>query len=206
MKVHSSPRLFRLLTGLLWCLATGASAATADDKPRALLERAVDEVLAISCSPGATPTSIRDGIRPLFEKYFDTAILTKRAIGPGWRELSATQQQRAIVLFTDLALGNYADKFKPGFHPVISYRLTVELTPTRQEVPISITTEDGQPVAISFRFEHMPAGWRIYDIVIEGVSLVGNYRSQFDPIFQDSGANGVMRALEAKVAESAANL
>jgi phospholipid transport system substrate-binding protein len=200
----SRTRLFCVLVGILCTAAANATAAATDDEPRALLTKAVDEVLSVSNAPGSTAASIHNGVRPLFEKYFDTTLLTKRAIGPGWREFSAEQQQRAVVLFTDLALGTYVDKFKPGFHPVITYRPTVELTPSRREVPISITTEDGQPVAIAFRFESTPIGWRIYDIVIEGVSLDGNYRSQFGPIFQDGGAKGVIHALEVKAAETTA--
>ena len=199
---YSGPRHFWALIGI-FC-AAAASVAAADDEPRALLTRAVNEVLAVSNAPGATAVSVHDGVRPLFEKYFDTTLLTRRAIGPGWREFNADQQKRAVILFSDLALGTYADKFKPGFHPVIIYRSTVELAANRQEVPISITTEDGQPVAIAFRFENTPIGWRIYDIIIEGVSLDGNYRSQFDPIFQDSGAKGVIHALEVKVTETTA--
>jgi phospholipid transport system substrate-binding protein len=187
----------------LFCAAAASAAAATDDEPRALLTKAVNEVLAVSNAPGATAASVHNGVRPLFEKYFDSTLLTRRAIGPGWREFSTDQQKRAVILFSDLALGTYADKFKPGFHPAITYRSTTELAPNRREVPISITTEDGQPVAIAFRFENTPIGWRIYDIIIEGVSLDGNYRSQFDPIFQESGAKGVIHALEVKVAETA---
>jgi phospholipid transport system substrate-binding protein len=182
-------------------LATGAGAAPVSGEPSAILRQAVNDVLAISNAPDATPARVREGVRQLFATYVDPQLLTRRAIGPGWRTFTAAQQQRAVTLFTDLALGAYADKFKPGLHAKVTYRTTVDLAPKRREVPISITTGEGDPIDLAFRFENTAAGWRIYDIVIVGVSLVANYRSQFDPIFQSSGAAGVLQALEAKTAE-----
>src|SRR5580704_11883358 len=109
-----APTCCRVLSAMFLALATGAGAAPAGDEPAALLRQAVGEVLAISNAPGATPAGVRAGVRPLLEKYFDTRLLTRRAIGPGWREFTPAQQQRAVTLFGDLALSVYADKFKPG--------------------------------------------------------------------------------------------
>jgi phospholipid transport system substrate-binding protein len=191
-----------VFSAIFWAVATGAGAAPVGNEPATLLQQAVSEVLAISNAPDATPARVRDSVRPLIEKYCDSRLMTRRAIGPGWREFTAAQQQRAVVLFTDLALGVYADRFKSGLHLTIVYRSAVEVAPERQEVPLTMTTDEGQPVEVAFRFEKTAAGWRIYDIVIEGVSLVGNYRSQFEPIFQKGGADAVLRSLEAKRADT----
>ena len=204
MNAPAALRYWGIPAAILLAAATSAGAEPAGDEPGALLKQAVSEVLAVSNAPNATPASVHDGVRPLLKKYADPTLMTRRAIGPAWREFTAGQQKRAVTLFTDIALGTYADKFTPGLHPVIVYRGTVELAPNRREVPMSMTTEEGQPLEAVFRFEHTAAGWRIYDIVVEGVSLVANYRSQFDSIFQKSGAGGVLRALEAKTAETPA--
>jgi phospholipid transport system substrate-binding protein len=201
MKAALASRWFRVLSAMFLPVATGAAAAPVGGEPDALLRQAVGEILVISNAPDATPARVREGVRRLFGTYVDPWLLTRRAIGPGWRGLTAAQQQRAVTLFTDLALGAYADKFTPGLHPKVIYRTTVDLAPNRREVPISITTNEGEAIELAFRFEETGAGWRIYDIVVEGVSLVANYRSQFGPIFQSSGASGVLRALEAKTAE-----
>jgi phospholipid transport system substrate-binding protein len=195
-------RCFVVLSAIFWAVATGAGAAPVGNEPATLLQQAVSEVLAISDAPDATPARVRDSVRPLLDKYCDPRLMTRRAIGPGWREFTAAQQQRAVALFTDLTLGVYADRFKSGLHLTIVYRATVELAPDRQEVPMTVTADEGQPVEVAFRFEKAASGWRIYDIVVEGVSLVGNYRSQFDPIFKKSGADGVLRSLEAKGANT----
>jgi phospholipid transport system substrate-binding protein len=201
MNALSSSRHLLVLSAIFSAAAIGSVAAPTAREPAELLRQAVGEVVAISNAPGATPASVRAGVRPILETYFDPLLMTRRSIGPGWREFTVSQQQRAVTLFTDLVLQSYADKFTPGLHPVVVYRSTVELAPNRQEVPMSMTTDDGQIVGVAFRFEHTAAGWRIYDIVVEGVSLVANYRAQFDSIFQTSGADGVLRALEDKIAE-----
>jgi phospholipid transport system substrate-binding protein len=105
-----------------------------------------------------------------------------------------------VVLFTELTMHTYAAKFRPGMQPVIAYQPPVVLAPNRQELPTTITDGDST-AAVAFRFERTTAGWRVYDVVIEGISLVANYRAQFDAIFQKGGAAGVLRALETKLAE-----
>jgi phospholipid transport system substrate-binding protein len=202
MNALSASRYWLVLPAIFSAIALGAVAAPAAHEPAELLRQAVGEVLAISNAPGATPASVRAGVRPILETYFDPLLMTRRSIGPGWREFTVPQQQRAVTLFTDLVLQSYADKFTPGLHPVVVYRSTVELAPNRQEVPMSMTTDEGQTVGVAFRFERTAAGWRIYDIVVEGVSLVANYRSQFDSIFQTGGADGVLSALESKIEEN----
>ena len=184
--LHAS-HCFVVLTAMFCIVTTGAGAAPAADEPAALLRRAVGEVLAVNGAPGATPASVHDGMRPLLEKYVDTRLLTRRAIGPGWREFTAAQQQRAATLFVDLALGVYADNCtKPSVHLTIVYRATVELGADHQEVPTSMTADEGQPVEVAFRFEHTAAGLADLRHGDVGVSLVGNYRSQLDPIFNET--------------------
>jgi phospholipid transport system substrate-binding protein len=204
MNASAAWRYFSIPAAVLLAAAICRGAEPAGDEPGALLKQAVGEVLAVSNSPNATPASVHDGVRPLLKKYADPVLMTRRAIGPAWREFTAAQQERAVTLFADIALGTYADKFTPGLHPFIVYHGAVELSPNRREVPMTMTTEDGQPLEAVFRFEHTAAGWRIYDIVVEGVSLIANYRSQFDSIFQKSGAGGVLLALETKAAETPA--
>jgi phospholipid transport system substrate-binding protein len=88
--------------------------------------------------------------------------------------------------------------------PKIVYGTPVELAPDRREIPTRvITSSSSNSIAVVYRLIKLPAGWRIYDILIEGVGFVANYRAQFDDIIQKGGAPAVIRALETKLAAPA---
>jgi phospholipid transport system substrate-binding protein len=123
--------------------------------------------------------------------------MTRRAVGPGWRQFTPAQQAKATGLFTTLIIRSYSAKFTPGEHPVITYKAATEPAPGRVEVPTSLLYE-GSHYEVIYRLENA-GSWRITDVVIEGVSLVANYRSQFDAQFKKGGADAVIAALTQSV-------
>lgn len=183
--------------------STAAHAASAD--PAMLLRTAIGEVLAAAYSDGDSEpeTARRLSLRPVLGKYLDVDRLTRRAIGPGWRDFTDEQKRRAIVLFSELVFRTHAGKLGTGKRPAVTYHPAVILAADRQEVPTTITQEQ-TVVAVAFRFERTEGGWRIYDIVVEGISLLANYRAQFNAIYQKGGAAAVLQALENKLAEQPA--
>ncbi|HEX4201201.1 MAG TPA: ABC transporter substrate-binding protein, partial [Chthoniobacterales bacterium] len=78
---------------------------------------------------------------------------------------------------------------------------TVSLSPDRCEIPTRVTAPNGEPYAVVYRLINLSGGWRIYDVLIEGVSFVANYRAQFDDLVRRGGAAAVIKTLEAKLAE-----
>jgi len=175
-----------------------ARAAEASETLRA----AVDEVLALAYDAKATtPLSVR--VRPVVEKQFNLEIITRRAIGPGWKQFTAEQKTAAIQLFTDVVIRTYANRFEPGDRPVINYGKPVipdAAKPALRELPSTITAA-GKTFAVVYRVEQAGDSWRIYDVIIEGVSMIANWRSQLDPIFQKGGANAVIEALQKNLAQ-----
>jgi phospholipid transport system substrate-binding protein len=173
--------------------------------PQTILHQAVDEVLTIAYAPPVTPPAdpLVNRLRPVLEKYFSFDLITRSAVGPGWNSFSPADQQRTITLFTDLVIRTYSDKFEPGDRPKVTYGKPVEIDATRRELPTTITYA-GKNYSVSYRLRQLPAGWRIYDVNIEGVSMVANYRAQFDPLFQKGGAAAIIAALEKNLADFAA--
>lgn len=178
-----------------------ATAAAAD--PSAMLQGAVDEVLAIAYDdkPGTDPLPVR--VRPVLTKYFSFDALTRSAVGPTWRDFTPAQQARTTELFTELVVRTYAQKFEPGDRPKVSYAKAVEIDATRRELPTTITYA-GKNYAVSYRVRQMADSWRIYDVNIEGISLVANYRAQFDALAQKGGAAAIIAALEKNIADFSA--
>jgi phospholipid transport system substrate-binding protein len=138
------------------------------------------------------------------EKSFALDLVTRQAMGPGWRQFSAAEQKRITELFSELLIRTYSARVVGTERPKISYGAPVELAPDRREIPTRvITSSSNDPIAVVYRLIRLPAGWRVYDVLIEGVSFVANYRAQFDEIIQKGGAPAVIRTIEAKLATPA---
>ncbi len=182
--------------------AFSAVAATPPADPLPVLRSAVDEVLGIVYSGKTDTQPFSVLLRPVLEKNFSFDLITRRAVGPGWRQFTPAQQQRATVLFTELVIRTYADRFEAGMQPGITYASPVELAPNKRELPTTIDYA-GKKYSVSYRMELVSDQWRICDVIIEGVSMIANYRAQFDPMFQRGGAAEIIRSLEEKIAQVA---
>ena len=196
----------RIQTWTLLLLLVGAvrlsNAASVDD-PVAMLRASTDEVLSIAYS-GHGSENLAARVRPLLEKSFAFDLVTRQAMGPGWRQFSATDQKRITELFTELLIRTYSSRVVGTQRPKITYGSPAELGPDRREIPTRVTmASSSEPFAVVYRMIKLPAGWRTYDVLIEGVSFVANYRAQFDEIIQNGGASAVIRTLETKLATPA---
>jgi phospholipid transport system substrate-binding protein len=184
-------------------LASAAFAAPADDA-RAALSNGIDEVSAAlrDRPPQENLITLLD---TLADKHFAFETTTRLAVGPAWREFTPEQRTRATSLFSRLIIRTYADRINGDKPPEIAFGTPVELRADRVEVPSRVAV-DGQSYAVTYRLEldKTENRWRIYDVVAEGVSLISNYRSQFDPIVRRSGANGLLEAIEKQLATVAA--
>lgn len=191
------------------CLAGSAAlrAAPADDARAALASGIEDVAAQLRGHPAqADQVAILDQAA---DKYFAFAATARLAVGPAWRDFTADQRSKITSLFSRLVVRTYANRIGGDNPPEIAYGAAVELKPGRIEIPTTVKMKtDGQTYSVVYRLELDPAnaaaGWRVYDVIAEGVSLISNYRAQFDPIVKKSGAAGLIAAIEAKVAESAA--
>jgi phospholipid transport system substrate-binding protein len=172
-----------------------SDAASIDD-PTTLLRSSVDEVLSIAYS-GRGNESLPARVRPALEKCFAFDLVTRQAMGPGWRQFSVPDQKRA----SELLVRTYSARVVGTQRPKVAFGTPVTLASDRCEIPTRVTFPSGnEPVAVVYRMTRLPVGWRIYDVLIEGVSFVSNYRAQFEEIIQKGGAPAVIRTLEAKLA------
>jgi len=176
-----------------------SSAASVDD-PGTMLRSSIDEILSIAYS-GHGSENLAARVRPSLEKCFAFDLATRQSMGPGWRQFSAAEQRRVTDLFSELLIRTYSARVVGTQRPKIVYGAPVELASDRREIPTRVTTSSSNdPIAVVYRLIKLPAGWHIYDVLIEGVSFVANYRAQFDEIIQKGGAPAVIRTLETKLA------
>ncbi len=167
-----------------------------------MLHNGIDEVMAVAYDTKAT-TPLVERARPVLAKYFNFESITRRAIGPGWRQFNPEQKTRTVSLFSELVMRTYANRFEPGERPGITYGKSVVIDPTRptmREVPTTIDYA-GKKYAVTYRVEQSGSSWQIYDVNIEGVSMIANWRAQLDPIFQRGGAAAVIESLEKNLSQ-----
>jgi phospholipid transport system substrate-binding protein len=169
--------------------------------PVGQLHSQIDHVLDLAYSGQSTET-LAERVRPLLEKDFSFELVTRQAIGPGWRQFSAGDQHKITDLFSRLVIRIYAARVVGTQRPIITYGKTVSLAPDRCEISTRVAVPNGdKPYAVVYRLINLNGGWRIYDVLIEGVSFVANYRAQFDDLVRRGGAAAVIKTLEAKLAE-----
>jgi len=177
------------------------------DDPATVLRSSIDEILSIAYSGRNETLPAR--VRPALEKSFAFDLVTRQAMGPGWRQFSAADQKRVTELFSELVIRTYSTRVVGTQRPKIAYGSPVTIASDRCEIPSRVShfaaSSSNEPIAVVYRIIRLPAGWRIYDVLIEGVSFVSNYRAQFEELIQKGGAPLVIRTLEAKLAAPAAS-
>jgi len=183
----------------LWSLLP---AAECDKDGKAMIEGAVNEVLAIAYDGAGATSPLSQRLRPVLETYFNFEVITRKAIGPGWQQFTPEQQASAVTLFTEVVIRNYADRFEAGARPNITYLAEVVLDPNRPNVRDLPTTIDyaGKKYTVVYRLEKTGECWRIVDVKIEGVSMIANWRAQLNPLFQHGKAPEVLSALKQNLA------
>lgn len=188
---------FPILAALsLALLALSARASTQDAE--AFLKKSVNEVVAIA-SKSKNSAELAERVRPVLVRTISFPDMTRLAIGRGWREFSEAERDRATALFTTLIIRTYSSKFTPGELPEVAYKSATTTAPGKVEVSSS-TLYQGSRYEVVYRLNDLPdKGWRVTDVIIEGVSLVRNYRDQFDAEFKSGGVSAVLRALEKTV-------
>jgi phospholipid transport system substrate-binding protein len=187
-----------VLAGVL-AVAVGPAAA---GLPTDQLKGAVDRVIKTLEDPALkTPGKLaerRGAIRKIANEIFDFNEIAKRSMARHWQPLTEAQRQEFIALFADLLERSYISKIELYGGEKIQY------TNERQDgdysiVSTKIVTKNGTDVPVDYRMARRgPDRWMVYDVSIEGVSLVANYRTQFNKIIQTSSFNELINKLKHK--------
>ena len=174
------------------------SASATPQEAEAFLKKAVNEVVGIA-EKSQNSAELAERVRPVLVRTISFPDMTRLAIGPGWRQFSEAEREETTALFTTLIIRTYSSKFTPGELPDIVYKSLNSPAPGKVEA-ITTTLYQGSKYEVVYRLSDLPGkSWRVTDVVIEGVSMVANYRSQFDAQFKSGGPSAVLRSLKKTV-------
>jgi phospholipid transport system substrate-binding protein len=132
-------------------------------------------------------------------EVFDFTELSKRTLGREWKKMKPEQQKEFVELFRQLLQGVYADRLLAYEDEKIEFGKEIELKKGRAEVQSNIVLSDGTKVPIFYRLTNKSGDWKTYDLIIEGVSLVKNYRSQFREIISKDSPEKLLEIMRNKV-------
>ncbi|MEJ2223177.1 MAG: ABC transporter substrate-binding protein [Desulfobacterales bacterium] len=140
-------------------------------------------------------------ISNIINEVFDWQELSQRTLGREWKKFSPDQQKEFVTLFEELLKGIYADRILAYTQEKIEFGKETELKKGRVEVESYIITTDNKKVPLFYRMTNKSGQWRVYDVVIEGVSMVKNYRGQFRQILSKKKPEDLLQTLRDKVKE-----
>jgi phospholipid transport system substrate-binding protein len=166
------------------------------------IEGQVNKVLELLKDPAMKAESAKEAKeKRLWEitgEIFDYRELSRRTLGRNWKKLNAKQQEEFIDLFSKLLGGVYMDKILAFTDEKVVFEKESVVSETKVEVQSKIITASAE-IPINYRMIKKGDEWNVYDVVIEGVSLVKNYRSQFTDILTNKTPEDLLDVLRKKV-------
>ena len=192
--------LFRLFVAFLF-LATPVFAQELG--PEALVKKITTEVLeAIKSDKQLAAGDRQRAIKLAEEKilpHVDFEEATRLAVGRSWQQASPEQRKKLTAEFRNMLVRTYSSAIQPYGGQQMKV-MPVRMKPGDTEVTVQnqFIRAGGQPVKLDYSMRKTDNGWKIYDIVVEGVSLVLTYRSEFDAVVKQEGVDGLIKRLAQK--------
>jgi phospholipid transport system substrate-binding protein len=183
-----------LLLGLL-LLSPAAAAST----PTQDISRTVDEVLTILRDPQIKGQLRREKLSALVRARFDFETMAQFTLGKYWRSASATEKQQFIGLFSDLLEETYVGRVDAYSNEAVNYGAE-KIEGDRAEVATSVRSGNID-IPIHYRLTRKGGEWFVYDVLIEEVSLVKNYRSSYGEIIRKEGFAKLLERMADKLKE-----
>ena len=187
---------------LVVALAAPALAGAPTDQ----LKQRVDEVIRVLSDPSLKDKTDerRAAVRKISEGVFDYQDTARRSLGQHWNERTPEEQREFVKMFGDLLERAYFSKIDRYQGEKVRYGAET-IDGDEAQVKTTITTNTGSDVPVDYRMHRVDDRWLVYDVTIEGVSMVSNYRSQFNKIVRTESYQALVQRLRAKETEPSAS-
>jgi phospholipid transport system substrate-binding protein len=194
-------RAAAVATAALAVFLSPAAPAQEMQAPDALVKNVTLEVV------GIIQKDIQDGDRrkiiALIEEkvlpHFNFSAMTASAVGRNWDKASAEQKSRLTDEFRTLLVRTYASSLAAYSNQKFDFRpLRAKPTDTDVTVNVRVLQSGTQPVQIDYDMEKRANGWKVWDVRVAGISLVANYRTEFDNVVRENGVEGLIKTLQSK--------
>jgi phospholipid transport system substrate-binding protein len=184
---------------LILALAAGdARAGLPTDQIKATVDKALTVLRDPRFKPPAKLNDRRDQLRQILFARFDFTEMAKRALGANWRRRTAQEQEEFVRLFTDVLERAYAGIIESYTDEKIVY-VSERIDGNYADVASKIMTAKGEEYSINYKAHLVSNEWKVYDVIAENISLVNNYRSQFNRVISHSSYEDLVGRLRTKI-------
>jgi len=186
-----------LAAGLAVTAVSPAAAGVPTDQLRGAVDRVLKTLEDPSLKGEGKVNDRRVAVRKIANEIFDFGEIAKRSLARHWQPLSEAQRTEFVGLFADLLERSYISKIETYGGEKIQYTAE-KIDGDLATVSTRIVTKNGTEVPVDYRMKKGADRWLVYDVSIEGVSLVSSYRTQFNKIIQTSSYNELVSKLRTK--------
>jgi len=171
------------------------------DGPMEQVRATLDKVLIIVGSPDLKSAAPKEDLQARLAEViyprFDFVEMAKRSLGPHWARRTGEEQREFVKIFAALLGRSYADTIESYTSQNVLYTRERE-DQNYAQVDTMIVTENREGLSINYKLHSVDKQWKVYDLVIENISLVNNYRSQFDRVIARTSFEDLVRLLKEK--------
>jgi len=185
---------------LLIISSLAAYAATPLDSAQANANRVIDVLKDPKLKPVSAKEIKKEKLRAIYRDMFDEIELSRRTLGRNWNKLNPAQRQEFVHLYEQVLEKAYIDRILSYTNEKIIFYKEIKLSDNQVEVQSKVIMSSKE-IPIFYRMIMKDNIWKVYDVVVENVSLVQNYRSQFNDILAQNTPEQLLVILRKKVKE-----
>ena len=190
------------LAGLILVLCAVRVASAAESAPVAQVRAAIETASPVFANKQLPPQEKDKQLRAIAESYFDFGYMAKSAMGTHWKSLTPAQRKQIVPAVEDYVLATYLTTFQQNTVEAASHALKDNVKyddPETAAVPSEVHLAMVQdPLQVTYMLHKTGAKWLLFDIVVDNVSTLGNYRDQFNKIMNAEGFDKLLAGLKSK--------
>ena len=189
-----------LLTSLMAMMVYGASpvyAGVPTEEIRTAIDQGIEILKSAKLDSNKQRSQVINQLRDIVYTRFDFEEMAKRSLGSHWRRLNPQQQKEFVSAFTELLETTYADKIDLYEGQQVEY-IGETIDKNYAEVNTRVIGKNRQSYTVDYKLHDIGGKWRIYDVIAENISLVNNYRSQFNRVVVNSSFEELIKRIRQK--------
>ncbi|MCK9293695.1 MAG: ABC transporter substrate-binding protein [Desulfobulbaceae bacterium] len=204
-KLHSLPLLLALFLAAFLVFINDPPSCHAANQPIDQLHESVNRIIDILRRdiPGEQWVTKKEEIVSIVKSRFAADELAQRVLALNWRSRTDPEKEQFISLFSQVLETTYINRLKSYSDEEVTFNK--QIVNNDKAIVYSEIIKNNQEIPIVYRVKEVKGQWLVYDIIIEGVSLVQNYRQQFDQIINHEGYDGLVRRMKEKIEENKKN-
>jgi phospholipid transport system substrate-binding protein len=182
---------------MLLLLSIGAAVRAASGSPTASVQMVIDQATAVFKDKGIAPADREKKLRAIAEGHFDFEKMARTAVGLHWRDFSEQQRAEFVPLFTNFIEDVYLSRMEQYSVEKVQQDIqssSIQFIKERMDAPdqavvfseVSLASL-AKPIEVNYLMKRDGDDWKIYDITIDAISVIANYRNQFNRVLNDGG-------------------